>query len=85
MSSVFRVATNNHHHRHHLNSHARDDYEEEHGSDIPKPGRSGLSPNLKINVAVEKSTRVKSDVGYTFWERSPIGDDIPGYDASGRV
>ncbi|KIM88405.1 hypothetical protein PILCRDRAFT_255956 [Piloderma croceum F 1598] len=90
ISSVFRVATNNNnHHRHHLHSHAHDDHKDgEDCSDssiIPGPGRPRLSPDLKINVAVEKSTRVESDVGYTFWERSSIGDYIPGYDASRRV
>jgi hypothetical protein len=83
-SSVFRVATNNNHHRH---LHSYGNYEEN-GSDsliIPRPVRSLLSPDLKINVAVEKSTKVESDVGYTFWERSSIEDDVSKYDASRKV
>jgi len=82
--------TNSNNHHHHPNSHTYDDYEvgEENSFDTSiKPGneRSVLSPDLKINAAVEKSTGVESDVEYTFRESSSIGDDVPGYDASCRV
>ena len=67
ISFVFRVAT--------LHQRSTFDDDNDDAAIISKPSKPGVSSNLKVNVAVEKATKVGSDYGDTFWERSPTVDD----------